>query len=215
VVGKKDGVQNCNKVSPRLKRFIARLPPAQNAGGFCLNRIMKSKTETDEKKYPYAEAFKIASDILERLRPHCVRIEIAGSIRRKKPTVKDIEIVAIPKPYSVGLFESGLATVVDRWEVVKGPLEYRKTKYTQRILPEGIKLDLFFAEEGNWGNIFAIRTGSADYSRHVLGVRWVQRGFKGEDGYLVRDGERHEIREEKDLFKLIGLPYTEPEDRNL
>lgn len=176
---------------------------------------MESKTEVIEKKYQYEEALSIASDVLEQLRPHCIRAEIAGSIRRKKPMVKDIEIVAIPKPYSVGLFESGLATVVDRWEIVKGTLEYGRTKYTQRILPEGIALDLFFPDLENWGNIFAMRTGSADYSRHVLARGWVRRGFNSKDGYLIRDGERCEIREEKDLFKLIGLPYSEPEDRNL
>ncbi len=176
---------------------------------------MNKTIEPTDKKFPYDEAFKIALDVLEQLRPHCIRIEIAGSIRRKKPEVKDIEIVAIPKPYSTGLFESGIATVVNRWEKVKGAMEYGKVKYTQRILPEGIKLDLFFAEEGNWGSIFAIRTGSADYSHQVLAARWVQRGFKSDGGYLYRDGERYEMREEEDLFKVIGLPYAEPEDRNL
>lgn len=47
----------------------------------------------------YLEAKKIADDVLEQIRPHCFRAEIAGSIRRLKPEVKDIEIVAIPKPF--------------------------------------------------------------------------------------------------------------------
>ena len=109
----------------------------------------------------YNKALKIAEDVKYHLSAYCERIEIAGSIRRRKPEVKDIEIVAIPKPYDVGLFASGIATVVSKWQKVKGELP---CKYTQRILPEGIKLDLFFAEPGNWGLIYAIRTGSADYS---------------------------------------------------
>ena len=171
--------------------------------------------ESEDKKYPYTEALKIASAVVEQLRPHCTRIEIAGSIRRKKPEVKDIEIVAIPQPYTTGLFESGLAKVVNQWKKVKGEMEYGKTKYTQRILPEGIKLDLFLAEEDNWGSIFAIRTGSADYSHKVLAKGWVRQGFKSEGGYLFRDNERHEIREERDLFNMIGVPYIEPEMREL
>ncbi|OGI15737.1 MAG: hypothetical protein A2878_02940 [Candidatus Moranbacteria bacterium RIFCSPHIGHO2_01_FULL_54_31] len=171
--------------------------------------------ELTDKKYPYAEAYAIASDVLEQLRPHCIRIEIAGSIRRKKPMVKDIEIVAIPKPYSTGATESGIATIVNQWGKVKGTMEYGKVKYTQRTLPGGIKLDLFFAEQENWGSIFAIRTGSADYSHKILARGWVQKGFKSEGGYLFRNGEKHEIREEKDLFKLIGVPYVEPENRNI
>jgi len=175
---------------------------------------MEKITTKKEKKYPFAEAFKIASSVLGQLRPYCIRAEIAGSIRRKKSEVGDIEIVAIPLPYTTGLFESGIATVVNKWEKVKGDLEYDKTKYTQRILPEGIKLDLFFAVEENWGSIFAIRTGSAEFSHQILAKGWVRQGFKSEGGYLFRDGERYEIHEEQDLFRLIGIPYVEPENRN-
>lgn len=168
-----------------------------------------------EKRYPYAEAYEIALRVLEELEPYCIRIEIAGSLRRKKADCGDAEIVAIPKPYSTGLLESGFATVVNKWEKVKGELEYGKTKYTQRILPEGIKLDLFIAEEGNWGSILAQRTGSADYSHKVLANGWVRQGFKSQDGYLYRNGEKYEVREEEDLFRLIGIPYVAPEYRNL
>lgn len=106
-----------------------------------------------------ATAKKIADTVVELLKPHCIRIEIAGSIRREKEICGDVEIVAIPKPYDTGLFASGIASVVNQWEKVKGELEYGKTKYTQRILPESIVeakgktvyLDLFFAQEGNWG----------------------------------------------------------------
>jgi DNA polymerase/3'-5' exonuclease PolX len=165
-----------------------------------------------EIKYPYATAYKIALEVLEQLKPFCKRIEIAGSIRRKKAEVGDIELVIIPKPYSIGLFESGIATVINKLEKVKDELPCR---YTQRIHPSGIKLDVFMAEEGNWGLVFALRTGSADYSHKVLANGWVRQGFKSEGGYLFRDGERYEVREEEDLFKLIGVRYVEPKDRNL
>lgn len=171
---------------------------------------------------PYAEAKKIADKLIVLLQPHCHRIEIAGSIRRKKQIVGDIEIVAIPKPYETGLFENGIALVVNEWEKVKGELDYGVCKYTQRILPEaitgnvdGFKLDLFFAEEGNWGSIFAIRTGSSEYSHKVLANGWVKRGYKSEGGYLHQAGKVYEVREEKDLFSRIGIPYVEPEFRNL
>jgi len=160
----------------------------------------------------YARALEIALNVKHMLEPYCERIEIAGSIRRMKLEVKDIEIVAIPKPYETGLFESGIATIVNRWGKVKGELP---CKYTQRILPEGIKLDLFFAERGNWGLIYAIRTGSADYSHKVLATGWVKRGYKSEGGYLVANGKQILIPEEKDLFKRIGLPFAYPQYRNL
>ncbi len=160
----------------------------------------------------YTEALPIAQKVKELLAPHCLRIEIAGSIRRKKDFVKDIEIVAIPKPYETGLFASGIATVINQWKKVKGELP---CKYTQVILPEGIKLDLFFVEPGNWGLIYAIRTGSAEYSHKILATQWVKRGYHSEGGYLTYNGKQILVPEEKDLFTRLGLPFLEPDLRIL
>lgn len=157
-------------------------------------------------------ALDIARRVMGELAPHCERIEIAGSIRRRKPEVGDIEIVAIPKPYEVDLFASGIALVVNRWPKVRGELP---CKYTQRMLPDGIALDLFFATPENWGLIYAIRTGSADYSHRVLACGWSRRGYKSVGGMLTRDGVEVPVREERDLFRLAGVEWVEPEARNV
>ncbi len=159
-------------------------------------------------------AQEIAEKLKAELEPHCERIEIAGSIRREKETIGDIEIVAIPKPYEVGLFESGIATVVNQWEKVKGELP---CKYTQRIIKNvginPIKLDLFFAEPMNWGYILAIRTGSAEFSKK-LAQSWVARGCKGKDGYLHdNNGDVIPLPEEEELFTILGLDYVPPKER--
>jgi len=162
----------------------------------------------------YSKAFEIALRVKDQLAPHCDRIEIAGSIRRKKPEVKDIEIVAIPKPWGTGLFLDGVAEVVSQWKKVKGDVENNpECKYTQRILPDGIKLDLFFCVPENWGLTFATRTGPADYSHHVLAAGWVTRGYKSIEGFLWNAGKRYDVREEEDLFKRIALPFVPPELR--
>lgn len=161
------------------------------------------------------EAYTISLKLLGELKPHCFRCEIAGSVRREKPEVKDIEIVAIPKPYDTGLFESGIAIVINRFEKVKGELQYGKCKYTQRILPEGIKLDLFIADENNWGLIFAIRTGSPEYSHRVLATGWCKKGYNSVDGMLKKDDKLYAMKEEKDVFDLIGISFVEPKFRNI
>ncbi len=186
-----------------------------------------------EIKFPYAEAKHYADRVVQLLAPHCHRCEIAGSIRRCKAEVKDIEIVCIPKRNKlIGLFseEDGdpvkeFCDQVNRWRKVKGE---PTGKYTQRILPgNGIKLDLFIVNPDNWGFQFAIRTGSANYSAQTLGVAWVKAGYKGidgmltwvkadfkdVDGILIKRGAIVPVREEKDFFELIGVPFTEPENR--
>ena len=149
------------------------------------------------------EAKKIAEKYLYLLEPYCSRIEIAGSIRREKPQVKDIEIVCIVDQNKMSFF----CDVVNQLEKVKGE---PTGKYTQRILPEGITLDLFFADKENWGLIFAIRTGSAEFSHKVLAYGWVKHGYKSEGGYLYRNGKKVPVWEEEQLFNLIGERYLEP-----
>lgn len=170
------------------------------------------------------KALNIAENIVRQLKPHCDRIEIAGSIRRKKPEVKDIEIVCIPKQVQqTNIFQEvigstpspGFIELVSSWEKVKGD---PKGKYTQRILPDGIKLDLFMVNTDNWGLQLAIRTGSAEYSHKVLASTWVKRGYKAEEGILYKKskpGIPVPVREERDLFLLLNLTYKEPEQRNL
>lgn len=127
-------------------------------------------------------ALPVAERVVAVLKPHCKRIEIAGSIRRKKTEVGDIEVVYIPKMSDM----YKLVSIIDKWYKKKGDAF---GKYTQRLIePEGIKLDLFRATEENWGFIFAIRTGSAEYSKHLADA-WVKAGYRGEKGMLISQGK--------------------------
>lgn len=163
-------------------------------------------------KYKMEDVWPIAQDVVGQLRPHCHRAELAGSVRRGKDLIGDIEIVAIAKPYDTGLLKYGLPEVVDQWERVKGKLMPGKTKYTQRILPSGIKLDLFLVNETNFGYHYAIRTGSAAYSKR-LAQRWVKMGFKGVDGNLTRDGKIVAVPSEREFYRLLDLKWIEPRFR--
>src|SRR5690242_17561878 len=97
-------------------------------------------------KIPLAAAWELANRVLTELAPFCERIKIAGSIRREKPEVKDLEIVCIPKTHRVpgpaDLFGPGPDTTevvpgfieaVNRYRAIKGRPE---GKYTQRVVQE-------------------------------------------------------------------------------
>ena len=164
----------------------------------------------------------IAERIRAELAPHCERIEIAGSIRRRKSEVHDIELVAIPRTVAEpGLFgNQGTRRAPNFIEAAREIGLIRKGylgtgRYVQLQLPEEINLDLFMARPENWGLIFAIRTGSAAYSHHVLAAAWCRAGYHSMDGMLVKGFHKIPIREERELFDLIGLPWAEPWKRNL
>ena len=170
-------------------------------------------------KIEWADGNQVAKALVNRLEPFCDRIKIAGSIRRKLPLINDIEIVCIPKEViqKVDLFDSthfrvlGFGKTLAGLEIIKGDI--RAGRYIQLLTPEGIKLDLFTAKPDNWGFIFAIRTGSADFSK-FLASTWVQKGYKGIDGYLTQGGVKVPIYSEDQLFRLLDLPWAYPEQRN-
>jgi DNA polymerase/3'-5' exonuclease PolX len=134
-------------------------------------------------KVPLAKAEKIASRVVEKLMPYCQRIEIAGSIRRRKSEAGDIDIVAEPKrvPHLFGVpFWQGIPTE-NLGLVVKNGLRYK-----QVLLTEKIYLDLFIVHPlAQLGVILAIHTGSTEFS-HKL-VSHPPYGYLPKE-YIVKDG---------------------------
>lgn len=168
-------------------------------------------------KMPLGEAEKIACKYADMLMPYCERIEIAGSIRRRKAEVGDIEIVAKPLPIT-DLFGSS-----NGYHDLTLPLPAIKNgqRYKQSILPEGINLDLFIVlPPAQWGVIFALRTGGAEFSRKLVTAK--RYGGYLPSAYVVRDGAVHRVDtgemiptpEESDFFNLCELGWIKPEERN-
>jgi DNA polymerase/3'-5' exonuclease PolX len=168
----------------------------------------------------------LACAIMGKLRMHCDRIAIAGSIRRRKPEVGDIEIVCIPRLVAhFDLLGEQTASRDTKWaqavralgDVIKGDPD--TGKYVQVELQDeqhgGIAIDIFTANLSNWGLIYAIRTGSARYSHEVLARGWVAAGYHSVDGFLVRNGVEYPTPEEENVFKLAGVPWCEPQLREV
>lgn len=158
----------------------------------------------------FNKALPIAQKYANLLKPHCKYnyISIAGGLRRRKPDVHDIEIVCIPHIFETkDLFGVVHATehchefakaIMSFGKIVKGdPIT---GKMIQIELPEGITLDLFTATEENWGWIYLLRTGSADFNQKML--YWLrEKGITSNEGYL-HGPERISTKTERDVFEL-------------
>lgn len=190
---------------------------------------------------PLNEAQQLAETLLNALAPGCEQIVIAGSIRRLKALVKDIELVCSLR--AGGLFgdepdSAALQSVIDSL-VSQGRIDYdpdnRKDglKYKRlRVLASGLPImciDLFIADADNWGNQLTIRTGDADWSKLIVTARDHQTclvtrpdqqfglmpdGLRQWDGYLTRDGRRVLCPTEESFFEALGLPFIEPKHRS-
>jgi DNA polymerase/3'-5' exonuclease PolX len=162
---------------------------------------------------PHREALVMAEAALNALKPYTEKMLMAGSIRRLKPEVRDIEPLAILTPVPAGLFgdvlevDPDFCAVVRRWRQVKGE---PTGKYTPRRLPGEMKLDLFIADQDNWGGQLVIRTGSANFNAHVMIPALKARGYRSEEEYIRRAGVVVPTPDETDLWRLSGLPWVEP-----
>ncbi len=69
-------------------------------------------------KFPRAEAIAVAKILVSVLQPHCERLIVAGSLRRRKQEVGDIEILYIPKTRIEpdGLFDTKTVNCAN-WEL--------------------------------------------------------------------------------------------------
>lgn len=179
----------------------------------------------------------VANLIIEKFQPEktCHQIEIAGSIRRKRSTIGDIEIVAQPKQIVLqrGLFDNSVKyrteTKLDKQiaklfdagfftgYVKNGP------RYKQIWVEDRIKLDLFLVlPPAQFGMIMLIRTGSVNYSHQF--VTRVKRGgwYKCQDGALYRrvslqnnNSWKHVATPtEQSVYDALGWTWIPPAERD-
>lgn len=180
----------------------------------------------------------LAEKIKFELSPACTRIEIAGSIRRQKKYVGDIEIVAIPKmrpdigaqlsllgdpPQAVSALDILLNHMVANKENFRrGDKDGQLHKnFLIEYDEDGseVCLDLFITSHNQWGYIYALRTGPGEYNR-----AWVTQESKGGllsdsvrciGGWLVgADGKGINTPEERDVFKWVEGGFIPATDRD-
>lgn len=177
--------------------------------------------------YPRRDVLEIAHELMADLAPVCERANIAGSVRRGKEVVKDLEIVAMPV-LGRDLFgqvtleaPNGLDEVLGRL-VRAGRLERAAKngpRYKQFIVPPlGIKLDLFLVlPPAEYGVQLVIRTGPAAFSRRFVTRRaWgglLPSHLKVHAGAIWDDGRALPLPDEASVFELLGIEWIEPENR--
>lgn len=148
----------------------------------------------------------IANEVITKLAPYCAKIEVAGSIRRQKPWVEDVDIVLIPSPSDLWNLSS---------EVMKlGPAVMDGYKL-KRINHNGIQVDLYYATAETWATLLLIRTGSKDNNIRLCSLA-KKRGWHlaaNGDGLFNERGERIAGDSEESIYKMLSLPYEEPWER--
>jgi len=151
-------------------------------------------------------AEQIAESVVKWLSPYCHPgyIKVVGSIRRKKPLVKDIDLVLIP---------------LDPWnlhaELAKlGPGKMSGSKIV-RVMNGNVQIDVYFADASTWGTLLLIRTGSAQNNirlatlakKKVWQLKANGEGLLDETGVVI-------AQTEESIYQALEIPWQEPEERD-
>lgn len=193
---------------------------------------------------PHREMLRLAVEAVKLLAPFCTRIAVAGSLRRGKPTVGDIEIVCAPDEQELPtggrrgflqIKQNGVNWICDRLREEKifeprlnlqGNPESWADRH-KRAWYKGAKLDIFIVlPDRSWGYTMLLRTGPGDANGVLVtrsGVRnhdglygILQPEFKFFEGELwLGDLAAIPTPEEKDVFTALDLPYIPPPLRSV
>jgi DNA polymerase (family 10) len=158
-------------------------------------------------RVPWARAEPVALALLEHLRqsPAALRAEVAGSFRRRKDTVGDLDLlVATRDPRAAG--ERFVAFPQVARVLAHGPTR------AAVVLRSGLQVDLRAVAPESFGSALHYFTGS---KAHDIAVRklGLERGLKVNEYGVFRGARRIAGRTEEEVYAAVGLPYVEPELR--
>ena len=160
-----------------------------------------------ETRFKLASVEAYAGAVLANLRdlPGVEKIEAAGSYRRRKETVGDLDfVVASRSP----------AKVVERFTAMPEAANVLAAGPTKAslVLKSGIQVDLRVVAPASYGAALLYFTGS---KAHNIALRRMaqERGLKINEYGVYRDAESIAGETEASVYQALGLPYIEPELR--
>lgn len=189
-----------------------------------------------EQRIPLRIAERMVVDVRNALAATCSKIEIAGSIRRRSPDVKDAEIVAIPSNATFALMENMVAAGAwtkalygadrsTRWGTKYRGIDVRHYNSARDIYDQ-LRVELFMTELNSWGFQLALRTGPSDANRNLMvwmqktplrckdGAVWYAEDWQRKGDEWVSESKcRAIVRSEEAWFGLFGMPFVPPEAR--
>ena len=160
-------------------------------------------------RQPLGRMLPAARDLVEALkkRVQLERIEIAGSIRRRRESVKDIDLVAT---------SPDAAIVMDAF--IGLPQVERVTMHgltrSSVVIQEGIQVDLRVVEPESFGAALVYLTGSKAHNVRLREMA-LKRGLKINEYGVFREEDDARLggADEEDLYRLVGLPCIPAELR--
>jgi DNA polymerase (family 10) len=133
------------------------------------------------------------------------RVEVAGSYRRKKETVGDLDVL-VTCPLTCPVMD-GFVAYGDVLKVIS-----KGATRSSAVFRSGIQVDVRVVPEESYGAALHYFTGSKAHNIAVR-LRGVKKGLKINEYGVFRGRQRVAGRTEEDVYASVGLPYIQPELR--
>lgn len=152
-------------------------------------------------------AFPLAKRVVETLREKTgsKKIEWAGSLRRMRENIGDIDILA------TGPNREKIIHAFTHLPDIKEVLASGETK-ASIIVEGGVQIDLRVVEEDSYGAALQYFTGSKGHNIHLRGIAKTK-GIKINEYGVFRGNKKIGGKEEQEVYKALGMDWIEPELR--
>ncbi len=168
-----------------------------------------SMLKRGRERKPIGRVLPIALDIVENLKNNAsvFRIDLAGSLRRWKDTIKDIDILAASEQPNEVMRE------FDSLPQIKEVLMRGPTK-SSIVIKENLQVDLRVVKKESYGAALAYFTGSKEHNIRLRELA-VKKGLKINEYGIFRESDDKRLggEDEGDIYKILGMPYIPPELR--
>ena len=181
-------------------------------------------TTPPKTRFPLAQAEEVGQELVDLLRPSCERIEIAGSIRRRRPDVGDVELLCISRVGDTVALGTNIHLLAELDDLIRRNVLKKRLNKANRPnygdwnmymihVASGIPVDIFRTTEENWGMSMVVRTGPEKWNKRMM-TQFIKMGMQGHAYGGVTQGDVEvSCPTEQDVFQLLEWRYREPEDR--
>jgi DNA polymerase (family 10) len=161
----------------------------------------------------------LAFKILQAIEPFCEKVQIAGSIRRRKGGINDVDIVIQPKPECAAWLNIIKQIRSEFDAVTEKQGEKLAVMYIPFASKQGqgyVQVDLYRATRATFGILLLVRTGSKEHNVHLCNLA-LAKGMRllYSQGLVDKDGKVIAGKTEEEVFEALGLPFVVPQDREI
>ena len=158
------------------------------------------------------EAKSTAALVKASVESQCSQIEIAGSIRRKKLKIHDIDFVVVAKS------DVEWQRINEKLKQLKARPNCSGDSVIKAFVPcqDGLfQVDFYRAKPSTFGIHLLVRTGSADHNMWLAGLAFSKgMRLKYSEG-LIKDGMAVAGETEQGVFEALELPHPSPTKREI